>query len=187
MKQNLDYTKPNEAVNFRDAGEFINLISGQEILPERRLFRGGTIKAIHDPKVLGYPKTIFCLQKGADHAIEGVRNIHFPISNDNYEKYNTFIPEVRAWLKMIVRSVESGIDFPLYIHCLSGRDRTGVVVAALLKICGAQDDHIVEEYHLSIGTEKRNHIHTTLEGFADLQSYFSGIDLASVKSMLQRS
>jgi protein-tyrosine phosphatase len=110
--------------------------------------------------------------------------VHFPISND-YEKYHTTLPEVRMWLKTIVRTVESGIDFPLYVHCLSGRDRTGVVVAALLKICGVQDKHIVEEYHLSIGTEKRDHIHITLEGFAELRSYFSGIDLARVKGLLQ--
>ena len=107
MKQDLDYTNPNAAVNFRDAGEFINLISGQEILPERRLFRGGTLKAIHNPKFIGISRTIFCLQKGADHAIEGVRNVHFPISND-YEQYDTTIPEVRTWLKTIVSTIEKG-------------------------------------------------------------------------------
>ncbi len=93
---------------------------------------------------------------------------------------------MRRWLRSIVRTIEQGIDFPLYIHCLSGRDRTGVVVATLLKICGAQPEHIIEEYHLSIGTEKRNHIEITLEGIADLHRYFDGINLSKVRVSLQK-
>jgi hypothetical protein len=54
----------------------------------------------------------------------------------------------------------------------------------LLKICGAEPEHIIEEYHLSIGTEKRNHIEITLNGFADLDSYFSGIDLEKIRASL---
>lgn len=184
MKQNLDYSNPDAAVNFRDVGEFINLISRRGVIPPSRVYRGGTIKAITNPAVIGSPKTILCLQKGADHALHGVTNFHFPISND-YEKYNTELPEVRAWLREIVMTVEKGIEFPLYIHCLSGRDRTGVVVAALLKICGVKDEHIIEEYHLSLGTETRKHISTTLKGFADIGSYFTAIDLDAVRRQLQ--
>lgn len=184
MKESLDYTNPNAAVNFRDVGEFINLIVGRMILPEGRLLRGGTIKAIDDPAVIGNPRTIFCLQKGPDHDIPGVANHHFPISND-YEKYDTFIPEVRNWLRAIIQTVEKGVAFPLYVHCLSGRDRTGVVVATLLRMCGVRDDHIIEEYHLSIGTERRNHIEITLAGLADMGSYFKGVNLAKVKASLQ--
>lgn len=184
MKQNLDYCNPDEAVNFRDVGEFINLIAGRTVIPLSRIYRGGTIKAITNPAVIGSPKTIFCLQKGPDHEIHGVKNLHFPISND-YEKYKTEVPEVRAWLRKIITTIEQGIEFPLYIHCLSGRDRTGVVVAALLKICGTEDRHITEEYHLSIGTERRRHIHIALDGFADIEQYFSDIDLGLVRKALQ--
>ena len=185
MKQNLDYNDPDASVNFRDVGEFINMISGHTILPENRVYRGGTVKAIFKPEVIGRPKTIFCLQKGPDHDFADIRNVHFPISND-YEKYQTELPEVRAWLKTIIRTIEEGIELPLYIHCLSGRDRTGVVVAALLKICGAEDKDIIEEYNLSIGVEKRNHIHLTLQGFSDIKRYFNGIDITKIRSMLQR-
>jgi len=186
MKRNLDYTNPNEAVNFRDVGEYINLISGKTILPAGTVFRGGTIKAIVNPSVIGNPKTIFCLQKSPDNPLPGIHDLHFPISND-YEKYDTSIPEVRTWLKAIVRTIESGIEFPLYIHCLSGRDRTGVVVAALLKICGADDEDIIEEYNLSLGTENRNHLHVTLEGFRILDKHFNGIDLAKIKAVLSNA
>lgn len=185
-KQNLDYDNPDETVNFRDAGEWINLISGRFIMAERHVYRGGTIKAIRDPSAIGNPKTIFCLQKGPDPDLPGVKNFHFPVSND-YEKYHTSLPEVRDWVRKIVQTIEQGIDFPLYIHCLSGRDRTGVIVAALLRICSAGAAHIIEEYHLSIGTEKRNHIEITLAGFDHIDDYFKGINLPKIRALLRNN
>lgn len=184
MKKNLDYTNPDMAVNFRDVGEYINLIAEQYILPEKHLFRGGTVKNINDPTVIGNPKTIFNLQKGPDHFLPGVKNYHFPISND-YEKYNTSNHEVRSWLRNIIKTIESGIEFPLYVHCLSGRDRTGVVIATLLRICGVSSIYIIEEYHISIGTEKTDHINMALEGITDLDRYFRGINLSKVRDSLQ--
>jgi protein-tyrosine phosphatase len=184
MKQNLDYTDPTAAVNFRDAGLFINLIAGRTILPERRLLRGGTIKWLQDLSAIGHPRTILCLQSNPDDQHPQVRNHHFPISNA-IEKYNTSTAAVRSWLRNIARTVESGsIEFPLYVHCLSGRDRTGVVVAALLKICGADDEHIVEEYQLSTGAENPEPIRLALAGMRDLTTYFKGVDLDRVRAVL---
>lgn len=184
MKQNLDYTDPTAAVNFRDVGLFINLIAGRIVLPERRLLRGGTVKWLRDLTAIGHPRTIFCLQGSPDERHSPVSNHHFPIAND-IEKYDTSRSEVRTWLRDIVRTVETGdIEFPLYVHCLSGRDRTGIVVAALLKICGAQDEHIVEEYRLSVGAESPEPIRLALTGMGDLASYFKGVDLSRVRAVL---
>jgi protein-tyrosine phosphatase len=184
MKHNLDYTDPSAAVNFRDVGLFINLISGRALLPERRLLRGGTVKWLQDLSTIGRPRTIFCLQGSADDQHPQVCNHHFPIAND-IEKYDTSRSEVRTWLRDIARTVESGnIEFPLYVHCLSGRDRTGIVVAALLKICGADDEHIVEEYQLSVGAESPDPIRLALAGMRDLATYFKGVDLEQVRAVL---
>ncbi|MFC4312721.1 tyrosine-protein phosphatase [Steroidobacter flavus] len=182
----LDYTDPNAAVNFRDVGLFINLIAGRTLLPERRLLRGGTIKWLQDLAAIGHPRTIFCLQGSADQQHPQICNHHFPIAND-IEKYDTSRAEVRTWLRGIVRTVASGtIEFPLYVHCLSGRDRTGIVVAAFLKICGADDDHIVQEYQLSAGAESPDPIRLALAGMQDLTTYFKGVDLAQVRAVLTR-
>lgn len=183
MKQSLDYTDSKKVVNFRDVGEFINLIVDQRLVPIDRLYRGGTIKYISDSSVVGEPKTIFCLQKGPDPDFKGIKNYHFPVSN-NYEKYETTNPKVRNWLRTIVRTIEAGIEYPLYVHCLSGKDRTGVVIAALLKIISVNDEDILEEYYLSIGTEGQNHIYTALKGIQDLNSYFTGINLNIVRNSL---
>lgn len=37
----LDYTEG--CVNFRDFGGYVNLIAGQNLLPEGKLYRGGSI------------------------------------------------------------------------------------------------------------------------------------------------
>ena len=182
-KQSLDYTNPEQVVNFRDVGEFINMIAGFRVIKEGRLYRGGTINYIEDPNVIGGPNTIFCLQKGPDPELDDIVNVHFPISND-YEKYETKTPEVRRWLRQVIKTVEAGVEYPLYVHCLSGRDRTGVVIACLLKILGVNEEHILEEYYLSIGTEGRQHIHLTLEGIRDIEVYLKGINLDRVRMQL---
>ena len=37
-------------------------------------------------------------------------------------------------------------DSAMYVHCAVGKDRTGVVCALLLKLAGADDDTVVEDY-----------------------------------------
>lgn len=59
MKENLDYTDPENVVNFRDVGEYINLISGTQMMPVGKLYRGGTIKYIKDGRPIKNPRTIF--------------------------------------------------------------------------------------------------------------------------------
>jgi protein-tyrosine phosphatase len=186
MKHNLDYTDPTAAVNFRDAGLFINMIVGRTVIPERRLLRGGTVKWLQDLAAIGQPRTIFCLQAGADEAHPQVCHHHFPIAN-SIEKYNTATGEVRTWLRSIARTIESGsIEFPLYVHCLSGRDRTGIVIAALLKICGVSDEHVIQEYQLSIGAESPEPIRVALAGMRDLTTYFKGVDLDRARAVLTK-
>lgn len=68
------------------------------------------------------------------------------------------------------------LEYPVLIHCRSGKDRTGVVVAALLTILGVERDAIVEEFLLSKGA-MREMIDVTLAPFfsnpkGDINSYF---------------
>lgn len=179
----LDYWNPKQVVNFRDIGEFVNLISEKEMLPVKRIYRGGTVRYINSASVIENPKTVFNLQKGEDPGFPDIDVYHFPISND-YEKYETAVPEVRAWLRSVVRTVEQGIRYPLYIHCHSGKDRTGVAVAALLLILGIPEPVIIEEYLLSEGEVCETRIRTAIEGMRDLNRYFDGTDLETVRKYL---
>ena len=40
-------------------------------------------------------------------------------------------------------------NFPLYAHCVLGRDRTGTVIALLLALCGVEKEDIMLDYELS--------------------------------------
>lgn len=42
-----------------------------------------------------------------------------------------------------------GASQPVLVHCTHGKDRTGVLIAVLLHICGASKEAIAEEYALS--------------------------------------
>eukprot|EP00966_Prymnesium_polylepis_P212444 4921202-Prymnesium_polylepis.1 len=44
-------------------------------------------------------------------------------------------------------------EFPVLIHCRSGRDRTGVVVAAVLSLLGVPEHLIIAEYARSDGAD----------------------------------
>jgi protein tyrosine/serine phosphatase len=45
---------------------------------------------------------------------------------------------------------------PMLIHCTAGKDRTGVICALILSLCGVDDDTIAEEYALTrIGLQSR--------------------------------
>jgi protein-tyrosine phosphatase len=108
----FDYRNPEQVVNFRDVGLFVNTVTGTDLLPVGRLFRGGTLRYVGSLDVVSNPKTILNLRKGPDSVFEGVENCHFPISND-YEKFETSTPEVRTWLRGILAKVSQGIQFPL--------------------------------------------------------------------------
>lgn len=171
-------------LNFRDVGEFVNLIAGRRLLPERRLYRGGSLDAVFSPAAVGAPATIVNLRTSADPDSFGARVYHLPISND-LEKYETERPEVRRWLGRVVRVFERpDLAYPALIHCTAGRDRTGVAVAALLRILGIPEPVIVEEYLLSDGDVQERRIRQALGGISDPRLSFRRADLARVRAGL---
>lgn len=49
----------------------------------------------------------------------------------------------------ILRRIANEPEKPLIIHCTAGKDRTGVLCALILSLCGVEDDVIAEEYALT--------------------------------------
>jgi protein-tyrosine phosphatase len=171
-------------VNFRDVGTFINLISEKTVLPENLIYRGGSIDYIKEHKEIDHAKSIINLRNSADPEDFDIAYFHFPMSN-KIEKYDTTQKEVRSWLNKIISTFENpSLAYPVLIHCLSGKDRTGIVIAAILGILGVDKKVIIEEYLLSDGDVDRNLISMSIEGMGDLQNYFKRIDLNKVKENL---
>lgn len=181
----LDYTAG--CVNFRDVGEYLELITGKSILPTGRLYRGGSIDHVKDIEEIGRPATIVNLRNGEDYEAFNMEYLHFPMAN-KVEKYDTGQKEVRQWLNRIVRTFESpALSYPVLIHCLSGKDRTGIVVAALLKILGFDNRVILEEYLLSDGEVLEDRIQLAINGMGDIEKYFSSVDLGLVKENILKA
>ena len=179
----LDYT--NRCVNFRDVGEFLNLINQNKLLNEHQLLRGGSIDYVNKLNEIGNACSIINLRNGS-----GVKNFqsdyfHFPMSN-KIEKYNTNQKEVRVWLNQILKIFEKNdLKYPVLIHCLSGKDRTGIVICAILLIIGIEKKTIIEEYLLSEGEVKVEWISLAYDGMQDVEKYFNRIDLDKVRKNLK--
>ena len=179
----LDYTAG--CVNFRDVGEFVNWLANETILPVNKLFRGGTTDFLRSALEIGHPGTIINLRQVPDRNNFGITCLHFPLEN-KVEKYHTERKEVRRWLNEIIRCFErKDLQYPVLIHCLSGKDRTGIVVAALLLIAGVPQAIIVQEYLLSEGAVSEGLIRTALQGMTQ-PGYFNRVDTSKVKSNLLR-
>jgi protein-tyrosine phosphatase len=175
----LDYS--DGSVNFRDVGEFVNLIAGKDLMAERILLRGGKTDFVKEPEEILNPKTIVNLRKGHDIQTFGADYFHFPLDN-KIEKYHTGQPDVKKWLNEIFKVFENeNIKFPVFIHCLSGKDRTGIVVAILLKILGIPQEIILEEYLLSDGEVHKDLIETALDEIGDFERYFKRVDLNKIR------
>lgn len=181
----LDYT--DGCVNFRDIGAFINLILDQEVLPEKRIYRGGSIDYVETADEVENPKSVLNLRNGHDYNRLGADYYHFPMQN-KVEKYDTQQKEVRVWLNQILKTFENpDLKYPVLIHCLSGKDRTGIVVAALLWTLGIDKKTIIEEYLLSEGEVNKDWINLTLQGIESMPQYFNRVAIDQVKAMVMNN
>lgn len=175
----LDYT--NGCVNFRDLGEYINLIIGEDKFEEKILFRGGSIDHVKTLDEIGNPASIINLRNGEDYQVFDVDYYHFPMAN-KVEKYDTSQKEVRQWLNKIIRLFENPeLKYPVLIHCLSGKDRTGIVIAAVLLILGYDQGTIMEEYLFSEGEVKAELIQQAMDGIQPLDKYFGQANIQIIR------
>lgn len=165
----------------------MDTIAGWGALPRRRLLRGGRLEDVDAARSIGHPGTIVNLRRGADPSrlAFGATPHHHPIAND-LEVYRTSDAGVRRWLRGILLDFAGPIvRYPVMVHCTSGKDRTGVVVATLLTILGAPNDAIVGEYLLSDGEVEESWIRGALAGIGDPDRTFKGVDLEVVRRRLR--
>jgi protein tyrosine/serine phosphatase len=92
----------------------------------------------------------------------GVRCLHLPFflndeqfdaelraTNSPAEVYRLFLDRWSEAVAAIVTALARAPEGGVLIHCYSGKDRTGVIVALVLALMGVPDDVIVEDYALT--------------------------------------
>lgn len=179
----LNYT--DGCVNFRDLGEYINLILGEHAFPVGKVYRGGSIDHVKRLDEIGFVKSIINLRNRSDFQLFNIDYYDFPMSN-KVEKYDTSHKDVKRWVNEIIQIFESdNLKYPVLIHCLSGKDRTGIIVAALLLILGYKQETIIQEYLLSEGEVNRELIQLAMDGMTPIDKYFEQIDLSLIRRHLK--
>jgi len=165
-------TNPNRYIkNFRDVGESVNLLMGEEFLLEKKLYRGGRLNFVFShEEILNIP-TILNLRSGKDEEKFSCSYLHVP-AKDKLENYDTKNKNVKKWINSVMEKIlDEELLFPLFLHCTSGKDRTGVIVAVILKALGVNEKIIVQEYLLSSGVQGAKDIAVALKGVGEIENY----------------
>ena len=64
------------------------------------------------------------------------------------EEYIRMLEDNHSWAKFCVELL-AGTDKPLLFHCFTGKDRTGILAALVLGVCGVSEKDIAADYSLS--------------------------------------
>ena len=88
-----------------------------------------------------------------------VRHHHAPIFNDgdDFPNHLTTAAEVYGWwlrergsgVATALRAIADADSAPILVHCHAGKDRTGVIIALVLRLAGVTVDAIADDYALS--------------------------------------
>jgi len=168
--------------NFRDVGHTVNVLAEETLVKEEALFRGGTIRDIEDLSVIRSPKTIVNLRKGRDPVFAGVVGLHWP-APDSVEVYHVDSGSNRKWIQGVLKAMmEPSLQSPFLVHCAAGKDRTGIIVAAILSILGVERNLIMEDYLLSSGNLQPKLFKEALSYLSDV-SFYRRLELDKIRAL----
>jgi protein tyrosine/serine phosphatase len=67
-------------------------------------------------------------------------------------------------IKYVLELIADRSRHPIAWYCAAGKDRTGVIAALVLSLCGVSDEDIVEDYALSANVYAEMNDHTAMVG-----------------------
>ncbi len=159
------------AVNFRDVGGYAT--PGGRRVRWRRLFRAGGLSELSATDLLVLRelgiRTVLDLRSTAEweagtFPVEDIPVAlhHLPIVEEVLDPTRYSLPEgmmaaryqdyTRIGAANIARAINLVAEpegHPIVVHCLAGKDRTGVVISLVLALLGVDDETIAQDYALS--------------------------------------
>ncbi len=81
---------------------------------------------------------------GTPLAAFGAKGLNFPIGS-----YTSFLKATASKYPDCFRAFLKEENYPIFVHCLGGADRTGTLIMLLLGALGVNDDDLLKEYQLT--------------------------------------
>jgi protein-tyrosine phosphatase len=164
----------SSAYNFRDVGGYAGL-DGRTVR-WRRLFRADsphrlkgedweTFAALGVRSVIDLRRPFEVEEHGRVPEAEGLRYFNPVLEHIDWaevphpdgiqherwlaDRYLNFLDDGRAGLSASLRVIADPAAAPVVVHCMAGKDRTGVVCALALSLLGVSDEDIATDYALT--------------------------------------
>jgi protein-tyrosine phosphatase len=164
----------SSAYNFRDVGGYAGL-EGRTVR-WRRLFRADslhrlkgedweTFAALGVRSVIDLRRSFEVEEHGRVPEAEGLRyfnpvlehiewaDVPYPdgVAHERWlaDRYLNFLDDGRAGLGTALSVIADPVAAPVVVHCMAGKDRTGVVCALALSLLGVSDEDIAADYALT--------------------------------------
>jgi protein-tyrosine phosphatase len=106
---------------------------------------GSSIEVVHVPFLAGSQAERDALGAELDAAVAAAPDV--PTSTRDV--YLIFLERFRSNVAAAVRAVATAPEGGIVIHCVGGKDRTGLLAAFLLHLAGVADEDIAADYALS--------------------------------------
>jgi len=159
------------ALNFRDVGGY-ETADGRSVR-WRRMFRAGGLSQLSPADLVVLRElgiaTVLDLRSTAEwesgrfpvdeipvafHHLPLVEEILDPTRYEVPEgmlaaRYQEIAQIGASYIAQAISIVADSDTHPIVVHCLAGKDRTGVVVALVLSLLGVDDETVAEDYSLS--------------------------------------
>jgi protein tyrosine/serine phosphatase len=103
------------------------------------------VEVVHVPFLSGSEAELDELGEELDAAVAAAPDV----ATATRDVYLIFLDRFRSNVAAAVRAVANAPEGGIVIHCLGGKDRTGLLTGFLLHLAGVEDDDIAADYALS--------------------------------------